>query len=115
MEAHKVQLNLCDNTLIIHGEKLNTKLVEDQAEIKISRVTITKGRRIPPNTIMRLLVDIEHGTKDDFIIQSDMGIPELMVANSVCNGEHGVINVINYGNRFVKIKSGTIIGYAEKN
>jgi hypothetical protein len=37
---------------------------------------------------MRLFVEIEHGTKDDFTIQSDMGIPEWMVANSVCNGEH---------------------------
>ena len=36
-----------------------------------------------------------------------------MVANSVCYGEHGVINVINDGSRFVKIKSGTIVGYAE--
>lgn len=113
VEAQKVQLNLGDNILIINGEKLNTTFVEDQAKIKISRVTITKGRRIPPNTIMRLFVEIEHGTKDDFTIQSDIGIPELMVANSVCNGEHGVINVINDGSRFVKLKSGTIVGYTE--
>ena len=113
LEAQKNQLNLFNNTLVINEETISTKVVQDADEIKTSKVMVRKNITVPPNSVMCLPVKIDKGSKDDYIIQSDIDIQELLIANTVCKGTHGTVNIINDSNKHIKLQGGSIIGYAE--
>jgi hypothetical protein len=107
-------INLRIPSVTLNGKLTQAYFVEGFPSELCQRVYIRRTITVPPNSEMTVSVSTNKNIDQEFIIEPTAMTTGILISHVVGKGRQCPITLIKDGNRFVKIKKGTPVGYLEE-
>ncbi|CAC5415444.1 unnamed protein product [Mytilus coruscus] len=106
-------INLSTATLTINNKVINAAFVNSGGEISIQQVCIKRTITVPPNSEMTVTIKTNKSADQEFILEPCPLTSCVLVSHVVGKGNSCPLTSLNDGNRHIRLKKGTPIGYIE--
>ena len=107
-------INLRILSMTLNSKLTQASFVEGSPSELYQRVYTRRTITVPPNSEMTFSVSTHNNIDQEFIIAPTPMTTGVLISHAVGKGRQCPITLINDGNRFVKIKKGTHVGYLEE-
>lgn len=111
LNACNAVVDLPRMTVRLNGESIPAKFVD--GDNSGTRVRLTKTIRIPANSSMFVYGKVDEPTWDGYIVEPTRSQLPVLVSSTIGNGPTCVLHVINDSNHRVRLKQGSVVGYAD--
>ncbi|CAC5367200.1 unnamed protein product [Mytilus coruscus] len=106
-------INLSTPTLTINNKVINAAFVNSGGEISIQQVCIKRTITVPPNSEMTVTIKTNKSADQEFILEPCPLTSCVLVSHVDGKGNSCPLTILNDGNRHIRLKKGTPIGYIE--
>ncbi|CAC5400528.1 unnamed protein product [Mytilus coruscus] len=106
-------INLSTPTLTINNKVINAAFVNSGGEISIQHVCIKRTITVSPNSEITITIKTNKSADHEFILEPCPLTSCVLVSHVVGKGNSCPLSILNDGNRHIRLKKGTPIGYIE--
>ncbi|CAC5372366.1 unnamed protein product [Mytilus coruscus] len=111
LDTLRAVINLSTPTLTINNKVINAAFVNSGGEISIQHVCIQRTITVPPNSEMTVTIKTNESADQEYILEPCPMTSCVLVSHVVGKGNSCPLTILNDGNRNIRLKKGTPIGY----